>query len=218
MQTLGQRKIILCFLLTVLALLAPWHKAPAYAQKDQTLEELVTGDKNSKKSGVKSGADLAYDFFEKCSTDPDYFVKEKTQKEYCRCKAEKMSTSLSRSELLNLKEDSERGSIARDHMRMYADSVCMSPAIKSYTYGVCMKDPQFKKILLGKSEICKCMSRYVDYYIGRQIPNILVRASTQEPLSLDALSFFLRSPEYDQMYGMYRERCYTEVTYSQANK
>lgn len=200
-----------------LSLLFAWTlSTTAFADKEQTLEEMVTQEnKGGKKDSEKTGVELAYDFYEKCTTSPDYFVSEKIQKEYCRCKAAKMANSMSKSELLALEKDSPAGNDARDIMRMNADSLCMPPAIKSYTRAICMKDKQFKEVVLGKSQICDCAGDYMRSYASKNIPGIIIKASTQYPLSLDPLSFFLSSEDFNMMYGVHKEYCYNKVVYSQ---
>ncbi len=190
----------------------------ARAQQDKTLMDIFEPqNKIEKNKTSKSGEELAYEFYEKCISSPDYFVSEKTQKKYCSCKAAKISESLSPKEISALEEDTKLGKAARDKMRINAESVCMLPAVKSYTVGICMKDPNFKTIVMGKRAICSCIAGYLETFTKQNIPGIIIKAATAEPLSLDALSFFLRSIDYDLIYRNNKDRCYTQTVYSEAN-
>ncbi|MBK6895072.1 MAG: hypothetical protein IPH06_00575 [Alphaproteobacteria bacterium] len=211
------KNVVVCFfLLPLLLLLTLTLRTQAFAEDEKTLEQILSpkDSKSGKPNSEKSGVELAYDFFEKCSTSPDYFVSEKIQKEYCRCKAAKMANSLSKKDFLALEEDSEDGNNARNGMRMNADSLCMRPAIKSYAKGVCMKDPHFKTIVLGKSKMCDCVADYMSSYAKKHLPSIIIRAATEYPLSLDPLSFFLSSEDFNMMYSVHKEYCYNKVVYS----
>ncbi len=210
------KKVFLTCFFTLSFLLVWTYGQAALAQEENSLEEIISPEtKDGKKSTEKSGVELAYDFYEKCSVSPDYFVSEKIQKEYCRCKAAKMANSMSKSEFLALEKDSEIGNDARNKMRMNADSLCMRPAIKAYTKGICMKDSQFKGIVIGKSKICNCVSDYMSSYANKNLPSIIIRAATEYPLSLDPLSFFLSGEDFNMMYAVHKEYCYNQVIYSQ---
>ncbi len=186
----------------------------AVAQEEKSLKDIFDSqEKVQKHRTSKSGEELAYEYYESCFNSPDYFVTEKIQKKYCSCKAAKISESLSPKEISILSEDTKAGKAARDKMRINAESVCMLPPTKSYTYGICMKDPHFKTIIMGKSKICNCVSDYMQNYTKKNITSIIITAATEEPLSLDILSHFLRTRDFDMMYRNFKDRCYTQVIY-----
>ncbi|MCL4677675.1 MAG: hypothetical protein KJ017_03665 [Alphaproteobacteria bacterium] len=187
---------------------------PAAEENETNLKDIFESDPTKNKDNrPKNGKEMAYEFYEKCTTSPDFFVAEKTQKNYCACKAAKMEETMTPKEMAALEDDTREGKAARDKMRMNADANCMRDAALTYTYGICMKDPHFREIILGKSSMCRCVRDLVARRTRRDLPNIIIKAATQEPLSTNPLSFYLRSPDYDQLYSLSKEHCYTKMVY-----
>lgn len=197
---------------------------PSYAQdaaqdkKEQTLKDIFSPDEAHDTSGKpKSGSEMAYAFYEKCAASKDFFISEKSQKDYCACKAAKMEETMTARQIAVLEEDSKAGSEARTLMRMNADANCMKEAIKAYTYGICLKDNQLKKIVIGKGTLCRCIRDLVQKRTRRSLPQIIIKAATAEPLSTNPLTFYLQSQDYEYEYDMSKQYCYTQFTYNQVN-
>lgn len=205
-----------CMVALALPSAAPAQDAPPAEQNDQTLKDIFDdGSGSSPDKSRKSGKEMAYEFYEKCTTSPDFFVSEKTQKNFCACKAAKMEETMSPKEIAALEDDTREGKAARDKMRMNADANCMGDAARSYLYGICMKDKHFREVIIGKSTICRCVRDRVSRQAERHMPSIIIQAATQEPLSTDTLSFYLRSPGFDQNYVLAKDNCYNKYIYEQ---
>lgn len=206
--------VFACFAVATLPVMA---QDPLAAEpSEQTLKDIFEGDRTKTPDDrPKSGKEMAYEFYEKCSTSEDFFVSEKTQKDYCACKAAKMEETMTPREMAALEDNTNAGKAARDKMRMNADANCMRDAVLTYSYGICMKDRQFREIVIGKSTMCRCVRDLVARRTRRTIPGIIIKAATQEPLSTNPLSFYLRNDDFDQHYRLSKEYCYTKFIYEQ---
>lgn len=192
------------------------QEPPAAAESDQSLQDIFEdGTAKNPDNRPKSGKEMAYDFYEKCSTSPDFFVSEKTQKNFCACKAAKMEETMTPKEMAALEDETKAGNAARDKMRMNADANCIGDAARTYIFGICMKDKHFREVIIGKSTICRCVRDRVSRQAERHMPSLIIQAATQEPLSTDTLSFYLRSPGFDQNYVLAKDNCYTKYIYEQ---
>lgn len=207
--------VLACMVALSLPSAAPAQDAPPAAEADEpNLKDIFEDDSTKNKDNrPKSGKEMAYEFYEKCTTSPDFFVSEKTQKNYCACKAAKMEETMTPKEMAALEDDTRDGKAARDKMRMNADANCMRDAALSYTFGICMKDRQFREVVIGKSTMCRCVRDLVAKRTRRELPDIIIKAATQEPMSTNPLSFYLRSPDFDQLYSLSKEHCYTQMVY-----
>lgn len=217
----SQKIVFAALVLAALALGAPVVQAQgagpaAPGQEDEkTLKDIFEdGDIKKEDNRKKSGSEMAREFYFKCVNSPDYFVSNKTQKNYCACKAAKMEVTMTPKEMAALEDDTKEGNDARNKMRMNADANCLPDAVLRYSYDICQKDPLFREIIVGKTELCKCTRSQVKRQIRRTIPDILIRAATQEPLSTDPLSFFLRSTHFEEAYRMSKTYCYNQHAYS----
>ena len=192
----------------------------AHAQNqnsDQTLEDIFgTGDVPKSKEGAKkTSADLANEYYTECVSSQRTLLNEITQKNYCGCKAAKMAENLSREEILALKEKTREGSNARDQMRIYVEPSCMPYAVRDFSRNVCLQDDRFKKIVRGKVKVCDCAAQLDIKFLNRSFPEIIIKAATEEPMSLDPLTHYLLGADFEMIHDTSKNECYTRYIYGQ---
>ncbi len=184
------------------------------SKKETTLKDIFQeGETTDEKGRKKSGAELANDYYKECVSNKLTLLNKKTLKMLCSCKAAKIAETLSPEEIIHLKDDTKEGKAARSKMYINADSACMDYAVKEYTKNICMHDKQFKEIVVGKSRLCKCTANYMGKHVRRHIADLIMRSVKYEPLTLDPISFYLRSPAFDIIYNNKKNYCYRVFVY-----
>ncbi len=186
-------------------------------ESDQTLDDIFGTDDvpKSNEGKRKTAAELANDYYTECVNSERTLLNKVTQKNYCGCKSAKMAQNLSRAEILALNDRSREGSNARDQMRIRVEPECLPFAVRDYSRNICLQEERFKKIVRGKGQVCDCAAQLDVKHLNYNLPDILIKAATEEPMSLDPLTHYLLSDDFAIVHNTTKNECYTRYIYGQ---
>lgn len=225
------------FLITAIFLLLPCVSTPAQAQDDfykkqddfyqdhslpkgkaedsgKTLKEIFEDhEEKEKRTGEKTGTQLANDFFYKCAAIKDDYMNMDARNDLCGCVSAKISRRLSNEEIYALYDESKEGKNARAHLLIDAYVPCMLRPIKEVTVGRCLKTKQMEQFRTGRKTICGCVAGMMHDYVEREKHNLVSEGVKYNPMTLDPLEHFIGSTSYYNLMSDYLRSCIYQQAY-----
>ncbi len=165
-----------------------------------------------------TSASLANKYYKKCINENSLIFDDIEKDILCSCTAAKMSETLAIEDFKNLDKKGSKGKESRGRMLAYSYAPCMEYVVEKKVTTDCYISKNLDDIVVGKSEICKCVSDNFKQFIKLEAPKMITKYMLYEPMGLNPLEDYFKKKDYWAQHKVFMRQCRFKFEYYRDNK